>query len=370
MINRMKLQKETVRMDIKISLVTEDKKRIRPAEGSELGFGRYFSDHMFLMNYKRGQGWTNPRIEPYGIIPLEAGAGVLHYAQEVFDNHKVFKRPDGKLALFRVQDYLERLALSAERMCMPAPPVDFHMEALKKLILIDREWAPSAPQTALNVRHAIIATEPFLGVRPSDEYCMFIITSPVGSYYAEGSNPVKILVEDEYVRAAPGGIGQAKTGGNYAAGLKAQLKAQEQGYSQVLWLDAKERSYIEEVGAMNIFFKFKDELVTPSLTGTILPGITRNSIITLAMSLGQKVVERPLQIQEVIQAADSGDLEEIFGTGTAAVVSPVGCLAYKGQDVVPADGRPGPLTRKLLAELTGIQSGTISDPHGWVELVG
>jgi branched-chain amino acid aminotransferase len=356
-------------MDISVSLKTEGAKRTKPDTEAELGFGRYFSDHMFLLDYDHESGWANPRIEPYGPISLEPAASVFHYAQEVFDNHKIFRRPGGELALFRVNDYLDRLANSAERMCIPTSPRELHLRALKKLLLIDRAWAPSAPMTALNVRHAIIATEPFLGVRPSKKYCLFIITGPVGAYYSEGLAPVNILVEEKYVRAAPGGVGQAKTGGNYAASLKAQMDAQARGYAQVLWLDAKERSYIEEVGAMNIFFKFKDELVTPPLTGTILPGVTRDSIITLAKSLGQNVVERPVTIEEVVQASDSGDLEEIFGTGTAAVVSSVACLGYRGRKVVPANGRPGPLTHKLMKSLTEIQSGLAPDPYGWVEIL-
>ncbi len=356
-------------MDIPVTPVTAENRRPRPDSEADLGFGRFFSDHMFLLDYDLETGWTDARIQPYGQIPLEAAAGVLHYAQEVFDNHKVFRRAGGELALFRINDYLDRLARSAERMCIPTPPRELHLRALKKLLQLDRDWAPSAPLTALNVRHAIIATEPFLGVRPSRRYCLFIITGPVGSYYAEGFDPVRILVEDRYVRAAPGGVGQAKTGGNYAAGLKAQSEAQAKGYSQVLWLDAKERSYIEEVGAMNIFFKFKDELVTPPLTGTILPGVTRDSIITLARSLGLEVKERPVSIREVIQKADSGELEEIFGTGTAAVVSPVSCLGYQGREVAASDGRPGPVARELLKALTEIQSGLAPDPHGWVEIV-
>ena len=357
-------------MDIPVTRVQDQMRRTRPQSEADLGFGRYFSDHMFLIDFDEDSGWKNPRIEPYGVLPLEAAAAVFHYAQEVFDNHKVFKRPGGELALFRVDRYLDRFSRSAERMCMPVPPPGLRLEGLKKLILLDRDWAPSAPMTALNVRHAMIATEPFLGVRPSKRYCFFIITGPVGAYYAGGFAPVKILVEDRYVRAAPGGVGQAKTGGNYAAGLKAQSEAQARGYSQVLWLDAKERSFIEEVGAMNIFFKFKDELVTPPLTGTILPGVTRDSIITLARTMGERVVERPVSIQEVVQAAASGDLEEMFGTGTAAVVSPVSCLGYQGREVAASDGRAGPLARKLLKGLTDIQQGLAPDPYGWVELLG
>ncbi len=356
-------------MDIPVSQVMEEMRRTKPLNEAELGFGRYFSDHMFMMDYDENSGWTKARIEPYGVLPLEAAAAVFHYAQEVFDNHKVFRRANGKLAMFRINDYLNRFAHSAERMCMPAPPRDVRLEGLKKLIRLDRDWVPSAPMTALNVRHAMIATEPFLGVRPAREFRFFIITGPVGAYYAGGFAPVKILVEDKYVRAAPGGVGQAKTGGNYAAGLRAQSEAQAKGFSQVLWLDAKERSYIEEVGAMNIFFKFKNELVTPPLTGTILPGVTRDSIITLARSLGQRVAERPVSIQEVFQAADSGDLEEIFGTGTAAVVSPVSCLAYQGREVTASDGQPGPLAQRLLKELTDIQYGLAPDPYGWVDLI-
>jgi len=355
-------------MEIKITQIRQHLKKLKP-DPSNLGFGRYFSDHMFLMDFNDENGWQNPRIVPYGPLNLDPAAAVLHYAQEVFDNHKAFRGSGGEIALFRPKDYLRRLANSAERMCIPAFPMDWIYQGLWDLLRIDRDWVPSAPLTALNIRHSIIATEPFLGVKPSTEYMYFIIIGPVGAFYSGGFSPVKILVEDSTVRAVPGGVGAAKTGGNYAAGLKAQDLALKKGYDQVLWLDGCERCYVEEVGAMNIFFKFKGELVTPPLTGTILPGITRDSVLAICRDLMVKASERPVSIDEVIEGAKSGQLQEVFGTGTAAVVAPVSELSYRGKSMIFSDGQAGRLAKKIFNTLTDIQYGKILDPHGWREMV-
>jgi len=352
-----------------ISVELAEPRRTPPKQETDLGFGRYFSDHMFLLDYTPQRSWHNPRIVPYAPFILEPAALIFHYSQQVFDNHKAFRGSQGEIALFRVRDYFKRLSRSADRMCIPQVPADLHYEALKRLIQIDKNWVPSAPLTALNVRHAILAVDPSLGVKPSEKYLLFTITGPVGNFYAEGFAPVKILIEDSYVRATPGGVGEAKTGGNYAAGLKAQAEAAAKGYTQVLWLDAKERCYVEEVGAMNIFFKFKKELATPPLRGTILPGITRDSILTLSRDMGLTVHERPIRIEEVMDQIRSGELEEVFGTGTAAVVSPVGTLGYKGETWVVGDGKAGRTSQQLLQKLTDIQYGRVKDPYGWRDVI-
>jgi branched-chain amino acid aminotransferase len=352
-----------------ISVKLAEPRKNPPPQDANLGFGRYFSDHMFLLDYTPEGGWHNPRIAPYAPLTLEPSAAILHYAQQVFENHKAFRGSQGEIALFRVRDYFKRLSRSADRMCIPQVPSDLHHEALQRLIQIDKNWVPSAPLTALNVRHAIIAVDPSLGVQPSKHYLMFIITGPVGSFFAEGLAPVKILIEDRYVRAALGGVGEAKTGGNYAGSLKAQAEAAAKGFSQVLWLDAKEGRYVEEVGAMNIFFKFKHELATPPLSGTILPGITRDSILTLSRDMGLTVHERPIRIDEVIDQIRSGELEEVFGTGTAAVVSPVGTLSYKGETWTVGSGQAGKTAQQLLQKLTDIQYGRVKDPYGWREVI-
>ncbi len=356
-------------MDIPVTLVRPGMARTKPADESKLGFGVYLSNHMFLLNYKTEKGWHDPRIVPYGPFLMDPAAVVLHYGQEVFDGHKAYRHPDNKIALFRAGDNLKRLSRSCERLCIPAFPEDLVYKGMKKLIRVDKEWVPSAPQTSLYVRPTIIATEPFLGVRPAEEYLLYVITGPVGAYYPEGFNPVKILVEEDYVRAAPGGMGEAKTAGNYAGSLKAQVEAHDKGYTQVLWLDAVERRYVEEVGTMNICFKFKDEVVTPPLKGTILPGITRDSILSMCREKGLSVNERAVTIDEVIDKAKSGELEEVFGVGTAAVISPVGSLGYKGEEITIADGKTGALSQSLFKELTDLQYGLAPDSHGWIEII-
>jgi len=332
----------------------------------ELGFGRYFTDHMFLMEATADQGWHNPRVVPYGPLTLEPSAAVLHYSQEIFEGLKAYRSPRDTVLLFRPDKNAARLNHSCERMCMPKMEEHLFLSAIKSVVATDRDWVPRAPGTSLYIRPAMIATEPFLGVRPSQSYLFFVILSPVGAYYAEGFNPVKILVEDHYVRAVRGGTGDAKTGGNYAASLAAAEEAHHKGYTQVLWLDGVERKYIEEVGSMNIAFVIDNELVTPSLNGSTLAGITRDTVLQLARDWGIRVAERQISIDEVFTASKSGRLSEVFGMGTAAVISPVSELAYKDEKLAIGDGKVGPLAQRLFDDISAIQRGLKPDPHGWV----
>lgn len=348
-------------MEITITKTAHPK--AKPTDESKLGFGKCFTDHMFLMDYTVGQGWHDPRIVPYGPISLDPSASVFHYGQEVFEGLKAYRTGDNEIRLFRPDENFKRLNRSNERLCIPSIDEEFCLEALKKLIEVEQDWVPAQEGTSLYIRPFIIGCEPVLGVHPANNYLFVIILSPSGSYYADGLAPVKIYVEPSYVRAVRGGIGYAKTGGNYAASLKAQEDAT--GYSQVLWLDGVERRYIEEVGAMNVFFVIDDEVVTPELQGSILPGITRKSCIQILKDWGMKVSERRLSIDEVEQAAQDGRLKEMFGTGTAAVVSPVCELKYKDDIIKIGDGTIGELTQKLYDELTGIQLGKREDKYGW-----
>jgi len=356
-------------MQIPVTKVSPAMRRRKPDDESKLGFGVLMSNHMFKLDYNADRGWHSARIEPYGPIQLYPAAAVLHYAQEAFEGLKAYRSAGGDILLFRPRSNLARMSRTCKRLCIPAYPEDLVLEGMKQLIALDKDWVPSAPGTSLYVRPNIIATEPFLGVREAHEYLLYIITGPVGAYYPEGFAPVKIMVEDTYTRAAPGGVGEAKTAGNYASSLKAQVEAHKKGFTQVLWLDGKERRYVEEVGTMNIFFKFKGELATAPLDGTILPGITRDSIITLAKDLGITVSERPIAIDEVIDKARSGELEEVFGSGTAAVVSPVSTLRYQGTDYEISGGKTGPLAQKLFDTIVAIQYGEAEDPYGWREKV-
>jgi branched-chain amino acid aminotransferase len=358
-----------VGLDIKVNLVEEGKKKKKDYKESKLGFGRYQSDHMFIMEYEKDKGWTNPRIIPYGPLVLDPAALNFHYGQTIFEGLKAYCGKDDGIYLFRPRDNIKRMNNSAARMCMATVDVDLVYEAIKKLVLIDRDWIPKSRGTSLYIRPVMIGTETALGVRPSKQYIFYIIVGPVGSYYAEGMNPIKIYVSDKYVRAVRGGIGEAKAGGNYAASLYAAAEASKAGYSQVLWLDAIERKYVEEVGAMNIFFYFKDKLVTPSLSGSILPGITRDSVIRLATTWNINVEERMLAINEVIDGIKNGSLKEVFGSGTAAVISPVGVLYYRGTDHQVADGGIGELTQKLYDEIMGYQYGEKKESFGWVERI-
>ena len=355
-------------MEVKIEKAAPGELKAKPDQ-DKLGFGKYFSDHMLLMPYNGDRGWHDPVIRKYQNFSLDPAAMVYHYGQEIFEGLKAYRGAEDRIYLFRPADNLRRMNDSATRMCMPVIPVEKVLEALKKLLDLDREWVPRAPGATLYIRPTMIATEAGLGVRPAKEYMFFVILSPVGAYYPQGFNPVKIYVTDKYVRAVRGGVGEVKTGGNYAASIMAALEAQQKGYTQVLWLDALERKYIEEIGTSNIFFKIDDELITPALSGSILPGITRDSVIKLARSWGVKVSERPISIDEVQAGIASGSLKEIFASGTAAVISPVGALSYQGREY-PINGETtGPLAQRLFDELQGIQYGTRPDPFGWrVEL--
>jgi branched-chain amino acid aminotransferase len=353
-------------MKLELSPVPQEQRKTPPATMSGVVFGTVFTDHMFVMEWEAGKGWQNAEIKPYGPLSLSPSTLVLHYGQEAFEGLKAYHGPGGKTLLFRPEQNFERMNRTARRMCLPELDIDFTMNALKQLLREDKAWIPQEAGTSLYIRPTMIATEPFLGLKVSSRYLFFIITCPVGSYYPEGFNPVKITVCEKYVRAAPGGVGEAKTAGNYAASNLAEKEAKEAGFTQVLWLDAVERRYVEEVGSMNIFFVFNNELHTPSLNGTILPGITRMSVLELARHWGMKVVERRIPIDEVVAGVTDGTVSEVFGSGTAAVVSPVGLLNYKGQNHTVGDGQTGPVVRKLFEQLTAIQYGRESDPFGWV----
>jgi branched-chain amino acid aminotransferase len=351
-------------LEIKVTKSTTIGQRPRQKE-AELGFGKYLTDHMFLMDYTRDKGWHDPRIESYRPLKLDPAAMVLHYAQEVFEGLKAYHLPDGGIALFRPDKNIERMNVSARRMVMPELDPDLFFRAMKELVLLERDWIPQSEGTSLYIRPTMIATEPALGVRPSDQYLFYIITGPVGAYYPEGFKPTRIFVTDEYVRAAKGGPGAAKTAGNYGRTLLAAKQAAEDGFTQVLWLDAEERKYVEEVGTSNIFFLVEDELVTPPLGGTILPGITRDSVLELARSWGLNVAERLISIDEVVEGCKSGALKEMFASGTAAVISPVGEIGYRGEVLLIADGKTGELSQTLYNEITAIQYGHKDDPFGW-----
>lgn len=349
-------------MNISITKTTAPKQK--PDENN-LGFGKVFTDHMFVMNYSGAKGWHDARIVPYGDLTLSPASMVFHYGQEMFEGLKAYKGPDGKARLFRPDMNAKRTNQSNKRLCIPVLPEDMFVEAVKAIVEVDKDWIPSAPGTSLYIRPFIFATDAFLGVAPSDTYLFIIILSPSGAYYASGLAPVAIWIEDEYVRAVRGGMGFAKAGGNYAVSLAGQVKAHDDGYSQVLWLDGVERKYIEEVGAMNIFFKINGKVVTPMLNGSILPGITRNSVIHICKDWGYEVEERKVSVDELKEAYENGTLEEVFGTGTAAVISPVGKLRWKDEVMEIGDGKIGQLSQKLYDTITGIQWGKLDDPYGW-----
>ncbi|MET0406057.1 MAG: branched-chain amino acid aminotransferase [Cystobacter sp.] len=341
----------------------------KPAATDALGFGKYFTDHMFRMDYEPEQGWHGARILGHGPLGLDPGAAVLHYAQSVFDGAKVFRGRDGKLRAFRIQDHCARLASSAERLSMAVVPPDVARACLEALVRVEADWVPSAPGTSLYVRPTLIASEAFLGVRPADRYIFFAVLSPVGTYFSNGAEPVRIWVEQHHTRAAPGGLGGAKAAANYAASLQAWVEARKRGYAQVLWLDALEHRYIEEVGTMNLFVRIGDEIITPPLEGTFLPGITRESALTLLRDWGLTVSERKLSIDELREAHAKGALHEAFGTGTAAVISPVGGLGFEDGELKIGQGRVGEVSRRLYDALTSIQYGTQPDRHGWMTLI-
>ena len=336
----------------------------------KLGFGSVFSDHMFIMDYSGKEGWHDPRIVPFGPLSLSPAASVFHYAGEVFEGLKAYRRKDGKVQLFRHDANVERLNNSVERIGLPLVPADIAMAAIEQLVEVDQAWVPSAPGTSLYIRPFLFSTDPELSLHGVHQAMFVIILSPSGSYYAEGLNPVKIMLETEDVRAVRGGTGYTKCGGNYAASNRAGDRAMEKGYSQVLWLDGVERKYVEEVGAMNVMFKIDGKVVTPALTGSILPGITRRSCIQMLKAWGVEVEERLVSIDELVEAAQNGKLEEAWGTGTAAVISPIGELCYKDVKYIVNDFKIGPTAQKLYDELTGLQWGDKPDPFGWTKVIG
>lgn len=345
--------------------------RPQPKPSSDsLGFGKYITDHMFMAEHDAERGWHSASIQPQGPLHLHPASGVLHYGQAMFEGLKAFRRHDGRLALFRADFHCRRMAHGARRLCMPSPPEDLLLHAIEKLVHEDRDWVPSDRGCSLYIRPTLIGTEPSLGVKPARSHMLFIILSPVGAYYAEKLDPVRIWVEDEYVRASPGGLGAIKAGANYAASLMAATEAQKKGFTQVLWLDAIERRYLEEVGTMNVFFKIGDEIITPALSGTILGGATRDAVIHLLKDWGLNVRERQLSIDQLMHAHASGDLQEVFGTGTAAVISPVGQIAYKETSMTINGFRIGALTQRLYDHITGIQYGDVKDTFGWTKLIG
>ena len=354
-------------LDIKITRAAALKPQPDP---DTLVFGKTFTDHMFLMNYTDGQGWHDPRVEPYGPLPFDLSCMVFHYAQEIFEGMKAYRTPEGRVQLFRPYENARRMNSSCRRLCIPEIPEEDFVQAVKAIVDADQAWVPYKVGTSLYIRPFIIATDCSLGVHASHSYLFAIICCPVGAYYPEGINPVKIYVEDEDVRAVKGGTGFTKCGGNYAASIRAGERAEEQGFSQVLWLDGVHRKYIEEVGSMNVMFKINGTVVTPELTGSVLPGITRKSCLELIRSWGIPVEERLISAQELFDAAQAGTLEEAWGTGTAAVVSPIGLLAWEDRRAAVSGGSIGPLTQKLYDTLTGIQWGTVEDAHSWTVPVG
>ena len=349
-------------MEIKKILTATPKEK--PAADT-LGFGKIFTDYMFLMDWTEERGWHDARIVPFGPLSIHPASTVLHYGSEIFEGLKAYRRADGKVQLFRPIENIRRMNNSAERMCLPQIPEDMALEALTEFVKVEQDWTPCAPGTSLYLRPFMFGNDESLGVHAVHNATYAIIASPVGSYYKEGINPVKIMIETEDVRAVRGGTGEAKCGGNYAASNRAGKRAEEKGYSQVLWLDGVHRKYIEEVGAMNVMFKISGEIVTPALSGSILPGITRKSIIEVLKDKGYPVSERLLSIDELTAAMADGTLEEAFGCGTAAVVSPIGELAYDGKKYPVNNGEIGEVTQMLYDTLTGIQWGKIEDPYGW-----
>ena len=352
-----------------MKIIKRETLKQKPSPDTELGFGHYFTDYMFTMKYTQGEGWHDPMIEPNEPQRFDLGTSIFHYAQGIFEGMKAFIQPDGSIAVFRPEENWARMNRSAERMCIPQFPADVVEEGLEELLKLEKDWIPTKPGTALYIRPTIVATRVMLGVHASTEYLFFIILSPVGSYYAHGLEPTKLLVEDFYVRSAIGGTGEAKCLGNYAASMKAGEEAEKKGFDQVLWLDAKDKKYVEEVGSMNMFFVINGEVVTPALVGSILPGITRKSCLQVLRDKGYPVSERRISIDEVIEASKNGNLDEAFGTGTAAVISPVGLIRYKDEDYVINGGKMGEITKMLYDTITGIQYGKLEDVYGWRKII-
>lgn len=346
-----------------VTLTTSPKAKPDP---DNLTFGVNFTDHMFVMDYDEGQGWHDGRIVPYAPLELDPASIVFHYGQEMFEGLKAYKTKDGKVQLFRPDMNAKRTNNTNARMCMPPIDEELYVDAVKAIVSVDKDWIPEKENTSLYIRPFMIATEPKLGVAASKQYKFIIILSPVGPYYEHGLAPTRIYVENEYIRSAMGGTGFAKIGGNYAAAMIAEKKAHDMGFDQVLWLDAKEKKYVEEIGTSNAFFKIDGEIYTSSLVGTILPGITRASMIEVMKDWGYKVNETRFTIEDVFKAGEEGKLEEVFATGTAAVISPVGELFWEGKSLVINNNEIGELSQRLYDELYGIQIGEKEDTRGWV----
>jgi branched-chain amino acid aminotransferase len=354
-------------MDIRITKTAAPK--VKPPE-AELGFGKYFSDHLFAMDFSSEKGWHDARIIPYQPFQMDPAAGVFHYGQAMFEGSKAFRGVDGHIRLFRPEMHAKRMAAGAPRLCMPTPPEADMEAAVKALVKVEADWVPRSEGTSLYLRPTLIATEGFLGVRPATKYLYFVIASPAGNYFGgKGLKSVRIWVETQNVRAPRGGLGAVKAGANYAASLSAAMKAKKEGFDQVLWLDGKEHETVEEVGTMNVCFVIGNTLVTPPLSDSILAGVTRDSVLTLAREQGLTVEERPISLKEIKSAHQNGTLKEVFGTGTAAVISPVGELAFAGEKLVINEGKPGPIGQKLYDEVIAIQRGAKPDRHGWLQQV-
>ena len=350
---------------MEIKIIKNENPKAKP-DSNSLGFGKFFTDHMFIMDHDYENGWHNARIVPYGNLSLSPASTVLHYGEEIFEGMKAYLTEDGKIQLFRPYENAKRMNNSADRLCLPEIPEEDFVEAIKKLVEIDKDWIPKAKGTSLYIRPFLFGNDETLGVHTVHHSMFVVILSPVGSYYKEGLNPVKILIETEDVRAVRGGTGFAKCGGNYAASSRAGKKAEEKGYSQVLWLDGVERKYIEEVGAMNVMFKINGEVVTPALLGSILPGITRKSCLEILKKEGIKATERLLSLEELTKAVENGTLEEAWGCGTAAVISPIGLIEVNGKKYEINNGKIGPVSQMLYDKITGIQTGKVKDEFNWI----
>lgn len=350
---------------MEISITKNPNKTTLPDE-STLGFGKVFTDHMFIMDYEYGKGWHNARIVPFGRLSIHPASTVLHYGSEIFEGLKAYRTENGEIRLFRPMENIKRMNASADRMCLPAIDEQDFLQALVTFVELEKDFVPHSFGTSLYLRPYMFGNDETLGVHTVHRATFMIIASPSGSYYAEGINPVKIMIESEDVRAVKGGTGAVKCGGNYAASNRAGEKAARKGYSQVLWLDGVHRKYIEEVGAMNVMFKIDGEIVTPELTGSILPGITRKSCIEVLKNMGYKVNERRISIDELVEALETGRLEEAWGCGTAAVISPIGRFYYNDNEYDVNAGKIGEVSKKLYDTLTGIQWGKLDDPYGWI----
>jgi len=351
-----------------LNITRAEPSRLPDVDFDDLGFGAWYSDHMFSMLHQDGR-WQRPEILPFGPVPVHPANAALHYGQAVFEGLKAYRGGDGRVRVFRPDKNAERLDASCDRLCVPRVPRELFVDAIDALVGLDHEWIPSRRGEALYVRPIVFSDEGHLEVRPSRRFRFLIMTSPVRAYFATGMKPVSLKAEQTYTRSAPGGVGYAKTAGNYGASLYPGKLGQDQGYQQVLWLDGIEHRYVEEVGAMNIFFRFADRVVTPDLHGTILPGVTRDSVITLLEEAGHAVEQRRIAIDEVIEGARSGALREVFAAGTAAIIAPVGTIAYQGRDTAIANGEAGDLTRWLYEQITGIQHGEVEDRFGWCRVV-